>query len=153
MHDLKSTLSTFRSFVVVFTSVWANMQKQNALFHWKPRLFCPMEVTKPILQLDNPSISLPPSSARMWMLVEWLSTISGMEWWNGTLEWNAGMGNLKLIAFGFAVGETTKRMLKKQFALWCMWDINNLNTMIDRRYRFLSLSQVILELFINPDYQ
>ena len=21
----------------------------------------------------------------------WLSRISGMEWWNGTLEWNGGM--------------------------------------------------------------
>ena len=47
------------------------------------------------------------------MLAEWLSTISGMEWWNGTLEWNAGISNLKLVAFGFSAGVATKRMLKK----------------------------------------
>ena len=52
----------------------------------------------------------------MWMLAEWFSTISGMEWWNGTLEWNAEMSNLKLVAFGLSAGAATKRMLKKQFA-------------------------------------
>ena len=33
----------------------------------------------------------------------WLSRISGMEWWNGTLEWNTGMGNLNQISFTDAI--------------------------------------------------
>ena len=32
-----------------------------------------------------------------------LSKISGMEWWNGTLEWNTGMGNLNQKSFTDAV--------------------------------------------------
>ena len=38
-----------------------------------------------------------------------------MEWWNGMLEWNIGMSNLKVVGFNRGI----KRMLKKQFSLCC----------------------------------
>ena len=43
-----------------------------------------------------------------------------MEHWNGILEWNAAMTNLKLVVIrylDFKMG--TKRILKKQFSLCC----------------------------------